>query len=532
MTELLLAIAISALLATFASSELAGLSQETLARGSGTYLQTVSQAVWRNILVNYLDYAAGNPVTGLADPLHPTLNELIALNRLSAGFPQKMPTRQTVRIDVTRTSCPGAQCLVTATVCATTPITLGGATTRWDLAMVMLDTQNGQGGQSRIGDGANIRGAALNVPNPVGNVEGIVCGSSFVDVGIYDTFVRVGDTRDPALAGPLTVGGATTLKDTLTVTGLTTLQNNLTINGSATVGPCISLLGGAQGRAAFGCANADDVPAGYTGGVRSVDVVANRNVLASDNPATFMGTNGNYALLTADNGAGAAEIRTSGRAVANRLTAQGLYASGAACTVADEGSIARLQGGSGLVTCAQGSWRVLNLQAASGDACTPNGSTAQDSFGRTLVCMGGLFVAMDNLFQTGSVNAACSSLGATAQDPTSNYETLICRINLAGGTPKWMRLRDVTANMVFVSATEVAPNAVVPKPSCNGGASQSPVGVIQLIPKVWGTPDGGSAFYAVDNGGSWTVMMQDGTASNLQGVPTAAAIAQVYCYFP
>ena len=78
----------------------------------------------------------------------------------------------------------------------------------------------------------------------------------------------------------------------------------------------------------------------------------------------------------------------------------------------------------------------------------------------------------------------------------------------------------------------IGSNAVVVKPSCNGAASQAPVPIIQLIPKVWGTPDGGQAFYAVDNGGSWIVKMQDGLTSNLQGVPNAAAIVQLYCYFP
>lgn len=534
--ELILAISISAVLAIWANQELANRSQETLARGGGTYLMTVAQAVERHVFLNFLDLSAGNPIAGTAVDLQPTLPELIALNRLRVGFPLGMPTRQAVRIDITRTACPGAGCQITSTVCTTTPITLGTGITRFDLAAAMLEEQNGRGGQARLNDGANIRGAALNVPNPMGNVEGIVCGSSFVDVGMFDSFVRIGDTRDPALAGPLTVAGATTLNgattinNTLNVTGATTL-NTLTFN-SATVGPCISLLGGAQGRAAFGCANPNDVPAGYTGGVRSADVVASGNVLASDNPGAFTGANGNYALVTANNGAGVAEIRTSGRAAADRLTPLGQFVSGSACAAADEGSIARMQGGPGLVACTLGSWRVFAFQAAAGDACAPNGATARDASGRTLVCLAGAFQPLDDLFRTGTVNAACTIPGVTAVDTANNNETLICRINLAGGSARWMRLRDVTSHLVFVKSAEVAPDAVVAKPTCNGAPSQIPVPVIQLIPKVWGSPDGGQAFFAVDNGGSWIVRLRNGSGGNLLGNPTAAAIVQLYCYFP
>jgi hypothetical protein len=538
MVELIMVISISAFIAIWANGQLVAKAQETIARGGGIYLMTVAQAVERHVNVNFLAYAADSPIAGVAVPLQPTLAELIALNRLGAGFPTVMPTRQIVRIDITRTGCPGATCQITSTVCTTTPVVLGGTDTRWDLANVMLDEQNGRGGWARYGDGANIRGVALNVPNPNGNVEGIVCGSSFTDIGVFDSFIRIGDTRDPALGGPLTVGGAATLNgaatvnNTLTVTGATTLQSSLTVTGGVTIGPCINLLGGAQGRAAFGCANPNDLPVGYGGGVRSQDVVASGNVLSSDAPGAFTGTNGNYALMTSNNGAGAAEIRTSGRAAADRLTPLGQFASGAACALADEGSIARLQGGSGLVACTQGSWRVFTFQAAANDACAPNGATARDASGKTLLCVGGVFVAMDNLFQSATVNQICTTPGTTAIDLASNNETLICRINLAGGTAHWMRLRDVTSNLIFVRAEEVTPDAIVTKPTCNGSPAQSPVGVIQLIPKVWGTPDGGQAFYAIDNGGSWTVKMQDGSTTNLQGTPTAAAIAQIYCYFP
>ena len=536
--ELIIVITISAVLAVYANQELANRSQESIARGGGVYLSAVSQAAERLILTNFDNYANLNDVTGVANDLRPTIPELIALGRLRPGFPVGMPTRQQARIDIVRTGCPGPGCQVTALVCTMTPITLGGPVTRFDLATAMLEEQNGRGGQSRYADGANIRGPALNTPNPMGNIEGIVCGSSFVDVGMYDVFVRMNDTRDPNLQGNLTVAGDTTLNgpavvnNTLNVSGASTFENNVTVQGQVDIGPCIKLQGGAQGRAGFGCANPSDVPAGYTGGVRSADVVASGNILASSNPAGFTGANGSYALVTADNGAGEAEVRTSGRAAANRLTPQGLFASGEACASSDEGSIGRLSTGPGLVSCTLGFWRVITFQAAAGDACAPNGAAATDASGRMLLCMDGNFVPMDELFPTGTPGGSCNRPGVTAVDVANNNETLICRYNLAGGFARWMRLRDVTQHLAFIRADEVRPDAVVAKPVCDAASGQTAQTIIQLVPKVWGSPDGGNAFFAQDNGGSWIVRMRDGAGNNLQGNPAAAAIAQLYCYFP
>lgn len=383
MIELILAITISAILAVYANKELAEQAQENIARGSGVYLQAVAQAVERHVFINYPDLSAGNPVAGTANPLRPTIPELIALTRLNTGFPLGMPTRQVAQIDITRTGCPGASCQITATVCTTTPVTAGGTgPTRFDLAYAMLDEQKGGGGQSRQGDGANIRGPALNVPNPMGNVEGIVCGSSFVDLGMFNNFVKIRDTRDPDLQGPLTVAG------------------DVTLNQKLNVGPCINMDGtvAGQGRAGFACADRNDVPVGYTGGVRSVDVVTNKNILTSSTPGAFNGANTNYALLTTDNGTGAAEIRTSGRTAGDRLTPLGSYAVGTACAAADEGSIAKNLGSPGLVVCQSGLWTAMQKTGVNGQPCSPDGAMATSPGGLALYCQSGVWTLMADRF--------------------------------------------------------------------------------------------------------------------------------------
>jgi prepilin-type N-terminal cleavage/methylation domain-containing protein len=416
MIELILAITISAILAIYANQQLANQAQESIARGGGIWLKTVAGAMERHVFLNFPDLAAGNPVAGTAIALRPTIPELIALGRLNAGFPQGLPTRQVARIDITRTNCPGALCQVTSTVCTTTPIREGGAgITRFDLAFAMLDEQNGSGGQSRLGDGANIRGPALNVPNPNGNVEGIVCGSTMVDLGMFDSFVRIRDARNPDLQGALTVAGATTLNggatvngattlngatavnNTLNVTGASTFQNNVTINGSATVGPCITL-NGANGRGGFGCTNPNDLPPGYGGGVRTWDMVAGGTALVSSNPAGFTGANGNYALMTSGGGPGPAEIRTSGRTAGDRLTPIGSYVPGAACAAADEGSISRNASRTGLVVCQNSVWTPFQTRGVVGQVCAPNGVMGTSVAGLALYCQSGVWTLMADRF--------------------------------------------------------------------------------------------------------------------------------------
>lgn len=381
--ELVLAITISAILAVYLNAEIAGQEEESIARGGGVYLKTVASALERYTYLNWDNLSAGTSVAGTANPLSPTIPELIAMQRLNTGFPVAMPTRQLVRIDIARTGCPGVSCQLTSTVCTTTPVrSFGTGPTRFDLSYAMLDEQKGSGGQSRQGDGANIRGAALNIPNPNGNIEGIVCGSSFVDTGLWSQFVRIRDTRDPDLQGPLTVAGDVAAKQKLTV------------------GDCINMDGtvAGGGRAGFACTDRDDLPAGYTGGVRSVDVVGNKNVLVSGAPAAFTGSNGNYALLTTDNGAGSAEIRTSGRTAGDRLTPLGAYVPGTACNAADEGSIAKNASATGLVVCESSIWTTMRKSGVVGQPCSPDGAVGTSPGGLALYCQSGIWTLLADRF--------------------------------------------------------------------------------------------------------------------------------------
>ena len=533
LVELMITLSIVGLLSIYAQNKAVRDAEEVLAEGSALYISAVANAAQASTLNNFNEYANNLPVPGIAVPLAPTLPELLALGRLTPGFPvapNSLPTRQSLQITVQPAGCPGAACTLRVLVCTTTPVTMGGANVRFDLASTMTQKQGGGGAQSLNGSGGVLNGPmVVNLPNPLAPAEGIVCGTSSIDTALYQAFVRRGDTRDPNLAGNLTVAGTTTLN------GPSVVNNTLTVNGAATaqslaLGPCVNM-DGATGRAGFGCQNGANLPIGYVGGVRSADVVANANILASDNPGAFNGANTNYALVTSNNGAGVAEMRTSGRAAADRLTPTGVYPIGAACVIGDEGSIARANLGNGLVVCQAGAWRAMSTLAAAGAACAPEGATATNAAGKMLLCVNSQFRAMDTIITFGTPGQACASVGATAIDTVNNNETLICRANPAGGGARLFRLRDLTTNLTFVTATEVGDTDMVNQPICTAAAGMTAIPLLQLIPKAVSSPDGGMSMYGVVVGAQWQIYLRDGSGIALLGAPRAIAVAQTYCYY-
>lgn len=525
LVELIIAVSLSALIALYASGRLAHEAQESLAEGSGQYLRVVAAAVEQHVLLNFSEYASGSDVAGVALDLQPTLAEIVALGRLNAGFPAgpgAMPTQQSARIDISRSNCPGSGCTLTTLVCTTAPVTLGGADVRFDLAATMVASQGGSGGQALPGFASRIRGPTLDVPNPVGAVEGIVCGSATVDTALFQKFLTLNDLRDPNFQGPMTVAGPVTVAKRLSVAGATGVGGNMSVGG------CLRMMA-ASGRVGITCLNPDDLPAGWSGGLRTVDVVAGGTVLVSDSPAAFTGANTAYALLAPG------EVRTSGRAQADRLVPTGTYALGGTCAAAEEGAIARATT-SGLVTCRTSSWRALIAFASVDSACAPDGALADDGTGAKLLCVAGRYFSLASLHRLGTPGAACGNAGAVAYDPAGNDEMLLCRINPAGGAARYMRLRDLTSHLQFVQSYEVADYAyggagLVTKPACASAAGMSATPLIQLVPKALSTADGGISLYATDNGSTWSIVLRQGNGALLSGSPNARAIAHVYCFF-
>lgn len=536
LVELMITLSIVALLGLYAASELSRRTEEVLAEGSGQYIKQVAAAAERHTILNFNQYANSLPVPGVLVALRPTVAELAALGRLNAGFPSgpgSMPTRQTLRIDIRPSlDCPGPNCILTALACTTGPVNLGRPNTRFDLAQTMVDVQGGSGGQSSMNFGNTIRGPGLNVPNPVGNVEGIVCGSSVVDTALYQRFVTIQDTRDPDLQGPLSVAGAVKFAGNMTATGTATAGNFVTA-GTATVGK-VQLTDTAAVKTA--CATNGLLAKDATGQMLSCQ----SNVWQVQGDGKCVATASDLNLLQEDgrcyNSAGNPNSPAGADwffvEVYRHINPTNFYTVQRAfgMTGASAGKAWMRNQQSGTSGTGWSPWVVTSSTATVGAACSPEGSMSTSPTNVALLCVNGQFRGMDTIVRSGTPGAACPVPGATAIDTANANETLLCRANPSGGTARYMRLREMTQNLMFVSATEVQDwqanaSGNVTKPNCASPA----IAIIQLLPKTLSTKDGGISIFADDPGPYWRVYLRNGDGSVMAA---STAIAQTFCYFP
>jgi len=518
LVELIIAISIAALLAIYAQSRVARESEDQIATAAGTFIKQVSDASEQHIFANFEELSAGTDVPTTAIDLRPTIAELVAERLLPSGFPTaagSLPTRQSLRIDISKTGCPGTSCNIVATVCTTTGVTLGSANVRYDLAQVMVDQQNGTGGQSNYTTPSAIRGPILNIANPNGPIAGTVCGSSTsFNNQVYQKFVRVRDTRDPDLQGNLSAQGDLAIAGKSSLTGDVVAGANVKVAGS----------GG------FGGADPLAVPAGLKG-VNSQDVVARGNILTTDLGAGFTGANGNYVAMTSNSG-GEAAVVTSGRMAGQRLIPTGAFTKGAACVEAGAIGLSASEASGSLVVCSSGKWTPLTTAAVAGGPCAREGQGAADPDGLTLYCTGNVWTPMTQFLPVAQDNTACLTPGQVGYSAAvaGVKKAMLCRVNPQGGAAAWKRMEDITTNLVFVKSEEVVDMQVVTKPTCGNAGNPSATPIIQLIPKVDATVDGGMARFATDLGGSWRVRLLTGSSGAMPA--GASAISQVFCYFP
>jgi len=158
--------------------------------------------------------------TDIVSPLAPTLAELQA-GGCFGGYTLAPLTalKQSVAVKVVGTNCPGTACQLLSYAYTTTGLNYGGADPRYDLVATFLRETKGAGGASLYGTEATISAGTFSTPNPVTNSGGAAAGgvlavSKQFDQSLYDSFVRVGDTRDPNLQGNLTVAGKVILAGT------------------------------------------------------------------------------------------------------------------------------------------------------------------------------------------------------------------------------------------------------------------------------------------------------------------------------
>lgn len=529
--ELAVVIALSTMLVMWDAPQQVHAVEDAGMNAVGVYMQVLNNAVDQYALANHNALASGAPVAGFANPMKPTIPEMIAAKYISnPTFPTTI-TRQNipVAIEIVPQNCPGANCQLFGVSYATQSLNFGTPHIRWDLVAQYLEAAGGSGAASQYTNPSKLISPVFNVPNPNGAVPGTIAIGTYLDEGLYQRFVQIQDTRDPDLQGNLTVAGK------VTVGGPTTIKNSLNVAGPVSVNSCITLMPNGQG--GFSCMNPSDLPPGYAGGVRSQDVVSSGNILTSDVPSAFTGNNGNYALMSENDG-GEAVVQTSGKVAGNRLVPTGAYTPGTACS--EKGAVALSSAaatGGVLVVCSGTQWIALSTVASAGGACPTNGAVAEDATGAELYCFNNTWTSMSAFIPPATAWAACSvegAIGYAVVTPGSETSAMICRANPLDifNTLRWFPLQDLTSNLMFVGAYEVYNNSTIGKPTCPAQPGESPISVPELLPKDESTSDGGFSRFAIDNGTSWTIQLLNGHGQPLSGGTETDAILEVYCYYP
>jgi type II secretory pathway pseudopilin PulG len=216
--ELGLALMLALIGAVWAGAHVMQAVRDGQAEATGNYLLAVKGAMDGAIAGSFNAYARGLPLTNadgsarFVDAMAPTLAELRALGHLPVSFPSVTPAGQSVSIRVRRDAsrCPGVGCRVDALIHTTTPFRAAMGGIDYDAAAVAVNTMQGWGGAAWFDNPAQIRGASFVLDNPVSSSAGGVVGvMAMLDTSMWNQFVRMGDDRDPALQGNLSLQGST-----------------------------------------------------------------------------------------------------------------------------------------------------------------------------------------------------------------------------------------------------------------------------------------------------------------------------------
>ncbi|WP_246288357.1 prepilin [Achromobacter pestifer] len=228
---LALALALTSIVAIWASSQVVQRIEDSAARSAGVWMAQVRQAA-SGMLARHFDALAKGqaPVNEagaalLADPASPTVSELRTLAYLPADFPERSALGFGAQIRVhAGGGCPGKRCRIDALVYSATPVLKSG-TQMPDLIGIasVIEAAGGYGGAVWPGTPGQVRGAAFSFDNPLapgmpsyppgtlalwagaGAELGADEPPAFPDL---NPFVRIGDARDPQLAGGLTVASS------------------------------------------------------------------------------------------------------------------------------------------------------------------------------------------------------------------------------------------------------------------------------------------------------------------------------------
>lgn len=550
MMEAMLALVLMALAAVATQRAYIRSNTVAFANVQGDALETARRAINFYIFENYITLQNDLPVTKNSVTLahgtsegqsrRPTIANLRDMGYLPATFGATAILNQgTYRYELVKTpaGCAGAACAIDGRVWIDQPFRAPGSPTNPDgltVSTIMLRIGGNSAGSFLTAPGVLTgAGGSFTLPNPVpGAPAGVVGVRVGFNAEVEAAYVRIGDIRDPNLAGNLTVAGQTTLNSDLTVNGDATVNGDSTFNGTVTATGRITSQADVVGQTGVNAGT------GAGGCFRSSIGSDGRIVARRANCTDAVTLDPNNSRVTVTDGASAPRVVLDGQAgqvAVNNATGISQVRLDSAGTLEAMNSggtaTATLNGETGRATLQR---TQLTTTATAGSSCAGalEGDVVLDAdstFG-TVVCRSGVWRRPG--LPTASAGGACSN-GALGQD--NNGVAYICRAN------QWTNLSDRVTRSVLMARYLVGDGTVVPHPAC--GATGVPAVLltpVDTMAETTGTPVRNRyAGIAVAGTGAWTVRIRlyDSTGTGYTSSFNGAAygmrsIAQTFCDYP
>ncbi|WP_028353540.1 hypothetical protein [Bordetella petrii] len=216
LAELALAVALTSMILVWAASRIVHEVDDAAARATGVWLLELKRGLDNMLRQHFADLAEGVAPVGqnglplYADPLAPRLAELKAQGHLPSGFPESGAIGGGAAIRILRDArCPEAGCRLDALAHLAEPLLAGDAAPDLMRIAAAVGATGGYGGAATA---TRVRGANFDFPNPPAPgmaplAAGTLAAWAALGTAEYDLFVRMRDTRDPSLGGPLSVAG-------------------------------------------------------------------------------------------------------------------------------------------------------------------------------------------------------------------------------------------------------------------------------------------------------------------------------------
>ena len=218
LVELTLVLALMTLLAVWGVQTLVDRARDAAAQAAGIWMVEIRHGVLQMLGSHFDALAKGETPRAASgevlfdDPLNPGIEALKRAGHLPASFPTRSAMGLSARVVVLRDRrCPGEGCRLDALVHTDAPVLDRGRVDSMGIAQMLMATQ-GWGGQVAARAPGRLVGTAVDMPNPVAPGSpawpvGTVVAWAGLDRESTRQYLRVGDTRDPAFRGSVTVAG-------------------------------------------------------------------------------------------------------------------------------------------------------------------------------------------------------------------------------------------------------------------------------------------------------------------------------------